>query len=46
MERSIRTVFTYSDFFLVCKLYKSGPQIILFISDHLRFMGSFDIGGF
>ena len=45
MESSIRTVCTYSDFFLVCKLFKSGLQIMLVISDHLRFMGSVDIRG-
>ena len=36
----------YSDLFLACKLYSSGPQITPLISDHLRFMASVDIGGF
>ena len=44
MESFIRTVCTYSDFFLVIKLYKFGLQIMLFISDYLRFMGSVDFG--
>ena len=46
MESWIRIVGTYLDFFLVCKSYKSGLQIIPLISDHLRFMGNVDIGGF
>ena len=46
MESSIRTVFTYSDFFLVCKFCLSDLQIMSLNSDHLRFMGSVDIGGF
>ena len=46
MESLIHTVCTYSDFSLVWKLYKFGPQIMPLISDHLRFMGSVDIGGF
>ena len=46
MEISIRTVFAYSEFFLVCELSKSGPQVMPLISDHLRFMGSADIGVF
>ena len=45
MESSICTVFTYSDFFLVFKLYNSGLQIMTLISDYLRFMVSVDIGG-
>ena len=43
---SIRTVFAYSDIFLVCQLSKSGLQIISLISDHPRLMGSADIGVF
>ena len=43
---SLISVCTYSDFFLVCKLYKSSLQIMHVISDHLRFMGSVDIGRF
>ena len=42
---SLISVCTYSDFFLVCKLYKSSLQIMHVISDHLRFMDSADIGG-
>ena len=32
--------------YLVCKLYKSGQQIMFIVSDHLRFLGSVDIRGF
>ena len=46
MEISIGTVFAYSEFFLVCELSKSDLQIMPLISDHLRFMGSVDIGVF
>ena len=46
MESSIGTVCTYWNFFLTCKLYNSGLQIMLLISDHLRFMASADIGDF
>ena len=46
MDGSIRSVCTYSDFVLVYKFYKSGPQIVSLTSDHLRFMGSVDIGSF
>ena len=46
MESSIRTVCTYSDLFLVCKLCLSDLQIMSLNSDHLRFMGSVDIGSF
>ena len=45
MERSICTIFVYPDFFLVCKLYNYGLQIMTLISDHLRFMASVDIVG-
>ena len=45
MESSICTVSTYSDFFLDCKLCNFGLQIMLLISDHLRFMAIADIGG-
>ena len=37
MESLICTFCTYLDFFLVCKLFKFGLQIMPFISDHLRF---------
>ena len=33
MKSFIHTICTFSDFFLVCKLYKSGMQIISLISD-------------
>ena len=46
MENSIRTICTYSDPYLLCKLDKSDLQIMPLISDHLRFMGSDDIGCF
>ena len=46
MEISVRAIFAYSDFFLICELSKSGLQIMPLISDHLRFMGSVDIGVF
>ena len=46
IKSSICTICTYSDFFLVCKLYSSGLEIILVISDYLRFMGSVGIGDF
>ena len=46
MENSICTVCTLSDFFLDCKLYNWGPQIMPLISDHLRFMASVNIGDF
>ena len=46
MESSIHTVSTYPDSFPACKLYKSDLQIMPLISDHLRFMGSADIGVF
>ena len=46
MESSNTTACTYLHFFLVCKLYKSGLQIMLLISDHLRLMGNVDIGDF
>ena len=39
MESSIPTVFTYSDFFLVCKFCLSDLQIMSLNSDHLRFIG-------
>ena len=42
MESSICTACTYSDFFLVCKLYNSGLQVMPFISDHPRFIASVD----
>ena len=45
MESAICTVCTYSDFFLVCKLYNSSLKIMPLILDHLRFMASVDIGG-
>ena len=32
-------------FFLICKLYSSGLQIIPLISDDLRLIASVDIGG-
>ena len=35
-----------SEFFLACKLYNSGLQIVSLISDYLRFFTSADIGGF
>ena len=46
MESTIRTVFNYSDFFLVCKFCLSDLQIMSLNSDHRRFMGSVDIVGF
>ena len=46
MESSIRTVCTYSGLLPAFKLYNSDLQIMPLISDHLRFMGSVDIGGF
>ena len=51
MESSIRTVCTipirtYSYFFLVCKFYNSGLQIMLLTADRIRFMGSAYIGRF
>ena len=46
MESSICTVWTYSDIFLICKLYNSGLQIMPLTSDHLKFMARVDIGGF
>ena len=46
MKRSIYTVCIYSYFFLICKLYSSGFQIMCLILDHLRFMTSVDIWGF
>ena len=33
-------------FFLVCKLYRSGLQVILLIPDDLKFMAGVDIGDF
>ena len=45
MESSVCTICTYSDFFLVGKVYNSGLQIMPLFSDHLRFMASVDIGG-
>ena len=33
-------------FFLVCKLYSSGLQVILLIPDDLKFMAGVDIGDF
>ena len=44
MESSICTVCTYSDSFLICKLYNSGLQIMPLISGNLRFMTSVNIG--
>ena len=38
--------FTYSDFFLVCKFCLSDLQIMSLNSNHLRFIGNVDIGGF
>ena len=46
MESSILTVFYIFSFCLVFKLYKSSLQILQFISDHLIFLGSVDIGGY
>ena len=46
MESSIRTVRTYSDFFLFCKLYKAGRQFMPLNLYHLRHMSSVDIGSF
>ena len=46
MESSICTAGTCLDFFMVCKLYKSGLKIMRLISDHLRLMSSVDIRGF
>ena len=40
------TICTYSDFFLVSKLYSSGLKIMPLIWDHLRFMVSGNNGGF
>ena len=45
MESSICTVCSYSDFFLVCKLYSSDLQIVPVISNHLRYVASVYIGG-
>ena len=45
MESLVCTVCTYSDFFLVCKFYNFGQQVMPPILDHLRFMASVDIGG-
>ena len=36
MECSICTVYTFSDFFIVCKLYQSGLQIIYYILEVSR----------
>ena len=44
MESLISIVCPYSAFFLVCKFYNSGLQIMSLISEHLRFMASVDIG--
>ena len=46
MESLIPTVCTYSDLFLVSKLYKSALQFMSLISDHLRLIGSVDIEDF
>ena len=46
MEGLIRTGFTYSDFFLMCKLCLFDLKIMSFNSDHLRLMSSVNIGGF
>ena len=43
MESSIRTVYIYPDFFLMCKLYNFGVKIMYLISDHLTFMDSVDV---
>ena len=46
MENVIRTVCTYyPEFFLVCKLYKSGLQVMPRFADHIAFIGSVDFGG-
>ena len=45
-ESLILTIKYVFSFFLVFKLYKSGLQVIHLNLDHLRFLGSFDIGGF
>ena len=45
-ERSICTICAYSDFFLGCKLYDSGQQIMLPVPEYLKFMASVDIGDF
>ena len=46
MESSILTSFYILSFCLVFKLYKSSLQILQFISGHLIFLGSVDIGGY
>ena len=46
MESSILTIFYIFSFCLVFKLYKSSLQNLQFISGHLIFLGSVDIGGY
>ena len=46
MESSIPTSFYIFSFCLVFKLYKYSLQILQFISSHLIFLGSVDIGGY
>ena len=45
LENSIIITFYIFNFCLVFKLYKPSLQILQFISGHLRFLGSADIGG-
>ena len=45
-ESSILTIKYVYSLFLVCKLCKSGFQIMHLNLDHLRFLGSVYIGGF
>ena len=44
LESSVITIFYIFSFCLVFKLYKSSLQNLQFISGHLRFLGSVDIG--
>ena len=46
MESSILTIFYIFSFCLVFNLYKSSLKILQFISGHLIFLGSADIGGY
>ena len=46
MESSILNIKHVFSSFLVFRLYRFGGQIIHLNSDHVRFLGSVDIGGF
>ena len=46
MESSILTIFYIFSFCLDFKLYKSSLQILQFISGHLIFLDSVDVGGY